>query len=74
MARSRCAATGKDRFPNKLEASLAIADIQRSNNYNRKRKFRDEPTRSYRCEFCGDHHMTSRAKNAESPDLRALTG
>ena len=59
MARSKCNRTQKDKFPSRLEADLAIADIQRSNNHNRHRKYREEPQRSYNCEFCGSWHMTS---------------
>jgi hypothetical protein len=73
MARRKCSTTGKDRFPNKLECDLAIVDIHRSNSHNRHRKYRDEPTRSYRCEFCGGWHMTSQVPDKESPDLRPLT-
>lgn len=73
MARRKCSTTGKDRFPSKLEAELAIADIQRRNKSNRRRKFREEPSRSYRCEFCGTYHLTSQSKNEESPDRGSLT-
>lgn len=62
MARRKCLRTGKPMFPNKLEADLAIADTQRSNSHHRRRKFRDEPTRSYECEFCHSWHLTSQAE------------
>lgn len=68
MARSKCLKTGKDRYPDKLECDLAIADIQRSNNHHRRRKYRDEPSRSYECNFCSSWHMTSQ------PEREQLTG
>lgn len=64
MARQVCKFSGKDRYPNKLECDLAIADIHRSNNHNRHRKFREEPTRSYQCEACKGWHMTSQPKRS----------
>lgn len=59
MARSRCAKTGKTRYPDKLEADLAMADTLRSNSHHRHRKYRDEPTRSYECGACHGWHLTS---------------
>lgn len=73
MARQKCTRGSKDRYPSKLECDLAIADIQRSNNHHRRRKYRDEPVRSYQCEFCGGWHMTSQVADKESPDRRSLT-
>lgn len=59
MARPICTATGKLRFPDKLEADLALADTQRSNTHHRRRKYREEPIRSYLCNACKGHHLTS---------------
>jgi hypothetical protein len=66
MARKKCRQTLKDRFSSELEANMTIADIHRSNSHNRHRRFREEPTRSYSCEFCGDWHITSQPKRSES--------
>lgn len=63
MGRKYCSTANKLRFPNRLEAELALADIQRSIAHNRHRKFRDEPTRVYVCEFCKDYHLTSRSES-----------
>lgn len=63
MARRKCSRTGKPMFPNELEANLALADIQRSNAHHRRRKYREEPVRSYPCEFCHQWHLTSQDKN-----------
>lgn len=67
MARSKCSKVGKDKFPNKLEADLAIVDIQISNSHHRRRKYRDEPQRSYLCGSCKHWHMT------KQPELEQLT-
>lgn len=57
----KCASTGKSKYASKLEAELAKADIHSVNTQNRRRKFREEPSRSYRCGVCGGWHLTSRA-------------
>jgi hypothetical protein len=62
MARQRCSFSGKDNFPSKLEAELAIADIHRSNSHNRHRMFREEPQRAYLCR-CGKWHITSQSES-----------
>jgi hypothetical protein len=68
MARRICSRTGKQRFPTQMEADLAVASIHSTNAHHRHRKYRDEPQRSYRCEFCGDWHFTSqgRSENRDS--------
>lgn len=63
MPRPACSTTKKDKFPNELEANLALADIQRSNTHHRRRKYRDEPTRSYLCGACGGWHLTSMTRD-----------
>lgn len=62
---ARCSTTGKTKYPNRLEADLAIADIGRAVAHHRKNKNRETPTRSYRCEFCRSWHMTSQDKNQQ---------
>lgn len=59
MARRFCSIANKDSFPNELEANLALADIHRSNAHHRRRKYREEPVRSYPCDSCGGWHLTS---------------
>lgn len=61
MARKTCPAEQKPRFPSQLEAEIAKADIHRSNNHNRHRKFREEPSRVYPCTHCGGWHLTSKS-------------
>lgn len=67
MARATCTRNQKPRFPNKLECDLAIAAIHLTNVHHRHRKSREEPTRSYECEFCSGWHMTSQ------PERKLLT-
>lgn len=59
MARPICTTTGKVKFPNQLECDMAIADIQHRNSHHRRRKYREEPVRSYVCPHCKSWHMTS---------------
>jgi hypothetical protein len=59
MARPRCSASNKEKFPNKLECQLAIANIGKTQAKHRKQKYRETPTGSYKCPSCGAHHMTS---------------
>lgn len=66
MARKKCSRTNKTRFPNELEAKIAMANIQRKNSHFRHQKSREDPTRVYRCEFCGDWHMTSQTKDRKA--------
>lgn len=67
MARPKCKKADKDRFPTELDCNLAIAAIQGKNRRHRHRKYREEPCRSYECEFCGGWHMTSQ------PERQSLT-
>lgn len=66
MATRKCSKSGKDRYPSKIEADLAIANVKKNVTFHRKQKYREEPTRSYRCGFCGGWHMTSRSLDWES--------
>lgn len=63
MARKICSKTGKTKYPTRLEAQLAMADIQRSNAHHHHRKYREEPVRVYPCEHCSQWHMTSQTEN-----------
>lgn len=59
MARPKCPVSRKPRFPSQLECDLAIVNIERTNKVHRRQKFREEPCRSYKCEYCNGWHMTS---------------
>ena len=65
MTRRICV-TGKQIFPNQLEADLAIADVHRSNSHHRHRKYREEPQRSYKCNHCTGWHFTSSPLETEN--------
>lgn len=49
----------KAKYDSKLEAQLALADIHRSNTHHHRRKYREEPIRSYQCDKCKGWHLTS---------------
>lgn len=57
-----CAKTRKRRYPNALEANLVVARIASKNKKNRRNSDRDEPIRSYQCEFCSGFHLTHQKK------------
>ena len=59
MPRPNCTTSTKKRFPNRLEAELALADIHRSNSHHRHHRYREEPIRSFECDSCGGWHLTS---------------
>lgn len=47
-------------FPSDKEAQLRIKEIAK---LNRKKHYRKRmPVRSYLCEFCGQHHLTSKTE------------
>lgn len=66
MARPKCAVTDKDRFPSRLEAQLALADIVSNSVHHRRQTNRELPDRTYLCEFCGSWHMTSKSRRTVS--------
>lgn len=58
-----CTAADKKSYPSELEANLQMATIAfMQNSKHAKRGFREEPCRSYRCEFCHEWHLTSQPK------------
>lgn len=59
LSRGFCNRTQKKRFPDVIAAKLALATINRSGNDGKTGKL---PTRSYQCEFCNGHHLTSQSK------------
>lgn len=63
MPRFTCSVTKKERFSDRLDAELALADIHRMNTHHRRRKYRDEPIRSYFCNCCRGWHLTSMTKD-----------
>jgi hypothetical protein len=65
MARKFCNRANKEMFPTQLDADLAISAIRGHNARRRKQRFRDEPKRSYQCEFCFHWHMTSQEKRSD---------
>lgn len=56
----RCHKTGKDRYRDRVEAELALADVV----WNIRRSL-VEPKRSYHCNFCNGYHLTSQDKRTE---------
>jgi hypothetical protein len=62
----RCSRTGKQSYFSKLDADLAITRVAQRNTRHRKRAYREEPMRSYRCEFCGCWHLSSQRKRSET--------
>ena len=58
----KCERTGKEQFRTKLDAELKRSSLSQRAHKHRKNRFREEATRSYRCEFCGKWHLTSQAK------------
>ena len=60
---AKCGTVGKVKFPNQMEAQLAIANIAKSAALHPKQKYREVPTRAYACKFCKGWHLTSQAKN-----------
>lgn len=56
---AKCTPTQKIRYKDQMEAELALADIHRSNSHHHRRKYREEPVRSYLCGACKGWHLTS---------------
>lgn len=64
--RKKCYKTGKQSFDTEMEANIHISTIRLNIVTHRKHRFREEPVRSYECEFCGKWHTTSQAKRRGS--------
>ena len=59
----RCSITNLVRYPDRLEAEIALSNIHSQNARNNHRAFRDEPTETFYCTYCGSHHLR-RARKA----------
>lgn len=57
-----CDKTGKRKYRTSVDAQLIMARIGVINKRKRKQRFSEEPIRAYRCEFCGQYHLTHQAK------------
>jgi hypothetical protein len=62
MARPICRLTGKERYLDSVEGQLALANIELNASHYRKQKYRELPTRTYRCGACGSWHLTSKSR------------
>ena len=59
VARSRCAATGKQRYLTYFEARDAAVEIERTTGENH--------GRPYRCDKCGDFHLGKSGPDRNAP-------
>ena len=55
----RARACGKVRFPNELEAMIALASATRPGRSNDQLRYKEE-TRYYKCPLCHGWHLTAR--------------
>ena len=62
LSRGFCNRTHKKRFPDQIAAKLALATIARHGDDDPATGGK-KPVRSYKCEFCKGHHLTSQPKN-----------
>lgn len=58
---TKCDRTGKTKFKTELDANIMLSKIH-SKNSRRRCRGREEPTRSYQCEFCLKWHLTGQKK------------
>lgn len=62
--RSYCKREKKVRYRDELDAKMAIS-------FFRNKSTRDRiPTRSYKCQYCKGHHLTSQSKKTEVIDAK----
>jgi hypothetical protein len=53
----RCGQRGLVKYPTQLDAQIALSAIHSRNARNNHRPFREEPTETFHCQFCGCHHL-----------------
>lgn len=58
----KCPKTGKDKYDTQLDAEIVKSRIQGQVTGHRKMSYREEPSRTYECEFCFGWHLTSQAE------------
>lgn len=58
----KCPITGKDKYDTQMDAEIVKSRIQGQVTGHRKMSYREEPSRTYQCEFCSGWHLTSQVE------------